>query len=108
VTICCARRRVNQLCSETTAAAIFDTARRYHGDCRWYLRLLVLMPDHLHMTIGIDGETLLSNIIRDFKRATARFGKVHWQRNFSITGFGKMRVSKKKRITFSKIQFERD
>jgi putative transposase len=82
VTICCQRRRLNPLCSETTAAVIFETARRYHADRRWYLRLLLLMPDHLHMTIGIEGDASLSNIIRDFKRATARFGKVRWQRNF--------------------------
>jgi hypothetical protein len=40
VTICCKRRGPNQLCRETTAAMIFETARRYHAVCRWHLRLL--------------------------------------------------------------------
>jgi putative transposase len=40
------------------------------------------MPDHLHLLIGIEGEDSLSKIIRDFKRATARFAHVRWQRNF--------------------------
>ena len=40
------------------------------------------MPDHLHLIVGIEGDAALSNIIRDFKRATARFGHLQWQRNF--------------------------
>jgi putative transposase len=40
------------------------------------------MPDHLHMLVGIEGEDSLSKIIRDFKRATAKFAGVNWQRNF--------------------------
>lgn len=82
VTICCERRGVNQLCFETTAAMIFETARRYHGASRWYLRLLLLMPDHLHLLVAIEGDASLSGIVRDFKRATARFANVRWQRNF--------------------------
>jgi putative transposase len=61
---------------------IFETARRYHGARRWYLVLLLLMPDHLHMLVGIEGDASLSSTIRDFKRATARFASVRWQRNF--------------------------
>ena len=82
LTICCERRGINQLCLESTAASIFDTVRRYHATRRWYLTLLLLMPDHLHMLVGIEGEDSLSKIIRDFKRATARFAGVTWQRNF--------------------------
>ena len=82
VTICCDRRRSNQLCLKTTAAAIFETARRYHAARRWYLRLLLLMPDHLHLLVGIEGEDSHSEIIRNFKRATARFAHIDWQRNF--------------------------
>ena len=40
------------------------------------------MPDHLHMLVSIDGDTALSNLIRDFKRITAKTTKVGWQRNF--------------------------
>ena len=61
---------------------IFETARRYHLTGRWYLTLLLLMPDHLHMLIAIDGDTALSNLVRDFKRITARTAKIRWQRNF--------------------------
>lgn len=82
ITVCCQRRRINQLCRNDVKNAIFETARRYHKAQRWYLKLLVLMPDHLHMLIGVSGDTILSNLIRDFKRITARTAKIEWQRNF--------------------------
>ena len=34
------------------------------------------------MLIGIDADTDLSNLIRDFKRITSRRGNIAWQRNF--------------------------
>ena len=34
------------------------------------------------MLVAVDGETILSNLIRDFKRVTARNAKIKWQRNF--------------------------
>jgi len=40
------------------------------------------MPDHLHMLIGVPGDTPLSNLIRDFKRMTSRIANIAWQRNF--------------------------
>ncbi len=40
------------------------------------------MPDHIHLLIGVSGEISLSDLIRDFKRATARMAGVKWQRNF--------------------------
>jgi putative transposase len=82
ITICCKTRRSNQLCRKDVSDVIFETAGRYHSLERWYVELLLLMPDHLHMLIGINGETTLSSVIRDFKRITARRGKIHWQRNF--------------------------
>jgi putative transposase len=82
VTICCQPRGPNQLCRESKAAVILETARRYHADGRWHLQLLLLMPDHLHALVGNAGEHSLSNIIRDFKRMTARIALIRWQRNF--------------------------
>ena len=82
ITICCQQRGTNQLCHETIARVLFDTARIYHERGRWNLDLLLLMPDHLHALIGIDGRDSLSQLIRDFKRITAKLSGVEWQRNF--------------------------
>jgi putative transposase len=82
ITICCQERNLNQLCRDEIAKAVFETASRYHESERWYLKILVLMPDHLHLLIGVPGDVRLANLIRDFKRMTARATKVKWQRNF--------------------------
>ena len=91
VTICSQRRGVNQLCLKAVASVVFETARRYHASQRWYLKLLLLMPDHLHMLIGVPRDTPLLNLIRDFKRITTRIANIAWQRNFSITDCEMMR-----------------
>jgi len=82
VTICSLPRGFNQLCHSETASILFETSRRYHEQQRWYLHLLVLMPDHLHALAGISGQTNLSSLIRDYKRVTAKIARVKWQRNF--------------------------
>jgi putative transposase len=73
---------MNQLCKKEIADVLFETARRYHESERWYLELLLLMPDHLHLLIAISGEDVLSNLIGDFKRITSRIAKLKWQRTF--------------------------
>jgi REP-associated tyrosine transposase len=82
ITICCQQRRSNQLCDKKISDVLFDTARIYHERGRWNLNLLLLMPDHLHGLIGVDGRDSLSELIRDYKRITAKLAGVRWQRNF--------------------------
>jgi REP element-mobilizing transposase RayT len=60
---------------------LFETARRYHDTQKWDVKMLLLMPDHLHMLVGITGNADLSNLVRDFKRITAKIAKIRWQRN---------------------------
>jgi putative transposase len=76
------RRLANQLCRKAVAQVLFETARRYDAAQKWYLKMLLLMPDHLHILVGIPGDANLSNLIRDFKRITAKVGGIRWQRNF--------------------------
>jgi REP-associated tyrosine transposase len=82
ITVYCQHRGVNQLCLKDVASVLFETAGRYHSSQRWYLKLLLLMPDHLHMLIGILSDARLSNLIRDFKRITTRIANISWQLNF--------------------------
>ena len=82
ITICCRERHRNQLCNRDVAQVIFETAARYDCDANWYLQLLLLMPDHLHALISINGDQSLAKTIGNFKRATNKFAGVIWQRNF--------------------------
>jgi len=61
---------------------IFETARRYHNAQKWHMKVLLLMPDHLHMLVGIPGYANLSSLVRDFKRITTKITRIQWQRNF--------------------------
>jgi REP element-mobilizing transposase RayT len=81
ITICCERRVANQLCRKVVAQVLFETARRYDAAQKWYLKVLLLMPDHLHMLVGIPGDANLSNLVRDFKRIAAKVAGIQWQRN---------------------------
>jgi putative transposase len=58
---------------------LFETGRRYDAAQNWYLKVL---PDHLHMLVGIPGDANLSNLVRDFKRIIAKITGIQWQRNF--------------------------
>ena len=40
------------------------------------------MPDHLHALIGVYARTSLGQLIRDYKRITAKIAGIKWQRNF--------------------------
>jgi putative transposase len=82
ITICCGDKGRNYLCREKTANEIFKTAAMYDERQLWYLELMLLMPDHLHALIAIDGDTSLSSTIGNFKRATTKFAGIQWQRNF--------------------------
>jgi putative transposase len=81
ITICCQRRGWNQLCKPEAAQLVAETARQYHASQQWFLKLLLLMPDHLHMLVSLPPEENVSKPIRDFKRICARKG-IEWQRNF--------------------------
>ena len=82
ITICCHRHGFNQLCNAQTATVLVNTSHIYHERGRWNLDLLLLMPDHLHALVGVDGQTSLAQLIRDYKRITAKIAGVKWQRNF--------------------------
>src|SRR6476469_6640984 len=82
ITICCQPRGANHLCHETTAKSVFETARIYHEKMQWHLLLMLLMPDHVHALINVDGRESLGGILRNYKRITAKRAKIQWQRNF--------------------------
>ena len=53
------------------------------------------MPDHLHMLVGIPGDANLSNLVRDFKRITAKIARIIGSEIFSIIDCGTMKVRQK-------------
>jgi REP element-mobilizing transposase RayT len=62
------------------------------------------MPDHLHMLVGIPGDANLSNLVRDFKRITAKIAGIHGSETFSITDCGTMKAKPRNLSTSAKIR----
>jgi hypothetical protein len=92
ITICCQKRGVNQLCNPEAAQLLFETARQYHASQQWYLKLLLLMPDHLHISSGSRHEREKSN----------------GSGISSITDCAMMKVNRKSLNTFGRIRCELD
>ncbi len=57
-------------------------ARRYHDDGHWWCELFLLMPDHVHAILAFPSVPGMSETLRNWKRATARFHRVRWQGGF--------------------------
>lgn len=75
--------QVTLLTDEKLGAELLTAVRRYHELGRWWCRLVVLMPDHLHALVSFpENEAGLAGTVRDWKRGTARFQGVRWQDNF--------------------------
>ena len=81
ITICCQPKGVNQLCHDHVAQTLFDATRFYQGRDQWYIFLLLLMPDHLHMLASFSAAGL-KKTVTSWKRYTAKHTKIIWQRDF--------------------------
>ena len=70
------------LTNPVLAQSLLDAARFYHNQQRWFLHLIVLMPDHLHGIISFSTGPGMSKIIAFWKAYTNRALGVRWQRNY--------------------------
>ena len=82
ITICCQDRGRNQLCLSATARLLFDAAAFYHERHEWFVHLLVLMPDHLHLLASFESDFGMSKVVEKWKRYTAIQAGVAWQRDY--------------------------
>ena len=82
ITLCCTPRGQNRLCHDAVAQRIFTAARHYHEPHRWHLRLMLLMPDHLHALLAPAPTESLHRLIGSWKSFVAKASGVEWQKNF--------------------------
>ncbi len=83
ITISCKKRRKNQLAHPAVANAILDTVKFRNAQGIWYARLVMLMPDHVHLLILFpETEKRVQTIVSKWKEWTAKTLKVSWQRDF--------------------------
>ncbi|MEY3773267.1 MAG: hypothetical protein RLZZ129_47 [Verrucomicrobiota bacterium] len=82
LTICCEIRGKNQLCLPDVAETQFAAARHYHESQDWFLRLMLLMPDHLHALIAPAPDLKLHELVGNWKRYVTGQAGIGWQKNF--------------------------
>ncbi|MBA3848712.1 MAG: hypothetical protein C0502_01795 [Opitutus sp.] len=82
VTICAEPRGVNSLCIEPIGARLLDSARFCHQRGEWWLKVFLLMPDHLHMLVAFPVDAEMATVIRVWKSYQTRTLGVRWQPGF--------------------------
>ena len=83
ITINCNERGPNQLCRDEVASVIFESAKLYVDLGKWHPRLLLLMPDHMHMiTTFALRESTMRSIIEPWKGWLKKNAGITWQRGF--------------------------
>ena len=82
VTINCKQRGVRQLTKNFIGKTVLKSALFHNNNGNWFCRLLVLMPDHLHMLVSFPPEKSMETLINSWKGYLAKQCQVQWQRGF--------------------------
>ncbi len=82
ITICCTPRGRNQLCVPAVAEQIWEAVRFREARHDWHVRLMLLMPDHLHALISFAPLRPMAKTLGNFKEIVAKGAGVGWQRDF--------------------------
>ena len=82
LTICGETRGKNLLCQPDVATALFAAARHYHEKQNWFLRLMLLLPDHLHALLALAPDLKLGGLVGNWKRYIRRKVDIAWQKDF--------------------------
>lgn len=61
---------------------MLESAEFYHERQRWWLKLFLLMPDHLHALMTVPKGESLPEIVRMWKAYQAKKHGINWQAGF--------------------------
>jgi putative transposase len=70
------------LTDEPLAHLLLDAFVHYHHSGRWFCRLAMIMPDHVHALLAFDREAEMSSVIGKWKIYAVRKLGVCWQSNY--------------------------
>ena len=83
ITICCARRGINQLAHDQIAPDLIETIKYRNEKRIWYVRLAVVMPVHGHVVVWFpEVAKWVQTVLSKWKEWTAKSLKIDWQRDF--------------------------
>ena len=82
LTLCAELRGHNTFCRPEVAEEVFDSAAFRVRRNQWWIEILLLMPDHIHLLAAPTGGYALERTVGDWKRWIAGRSGVRWQRGF--------------------------
>jgi putative transposase len=82
ITICCARRKVNQLARDDVFIIMTNALDHYTRATKFWPHIFLAMPDHLHALMSFPSDERMDKVLRDWKRFIAKKAGVVWQDGF--------------------------
>jgi len=84
ITINCQRRGEAQLTLPAKAQGLLDALDFYQNLGKWHVTLALLMPDHFHALVSFNNDkgSGMGNLIKNWKRYTAKAFGIEWQRDY--------------------------
>jgi REP element-mobilizing transposase RayT len=82
VTVCCKRRKENQLALPDVGKALLESVSYRRELGHWHPFLFLLMPDHCHALVSFPQERSIVRTVADWKHWTATRHGVEWQIDF--------------------------
>ena len=82
ITINCRERGPDRLCRAAIAAALLESAQHYEEIERWYLWLMLVMPDHLHFIATFDLNRGIRSTVKAWKGYQKRMLEIEWQPDY--------------------------
>jgi hypothetical protein len=73
ITVCCRPRGKNQLAKSSVAPALLESIVHRNEQAIWYVRLALLMPDHVHLIVSFGaGQKQMQTVVSKWKEWTAK------------------------------------
>jgi REP element-mobilizing transposase RayT len=82
ITICALPRTQNHLCSSNVASALLKSAEHYQLLGKWWVKLFLLMPDHIHALVAVPRTASLPTVVRTWKAYQNVMLGIKWQSGF--------------------------
>ncbi len=76
------RVEIGDLTAPPTSEALLSSVANYQKTQRWWCRIFMLMPDHLHALLSFPREPGMSETVRAWKSYHTRMLGVRWQDGF--------------------------
>ena len=82
IRIRCESDNAHRLDRSEIATSVLRTVAHYHLHYRWYVRVFLLMPDHVHGLISFPPDKRMSNVVGKWKAYNKRQNLILWQENY--------------------------